>query len=178
MWIRTGIVSVVVCTLVALGLLFQAIRNPKSFFARLSQQRDPVYQWVESDLRSFDFMPGEGKAWGPVDPQQGEIRYSIRATMPVDIGLMDSKWADRMDAWGYMHTSATCFESKVRKSAKACKLTTAKPQLIFVRDLRPKQAGLGLAHEFGTRAAIQEPNSVIITILTRKCMENCKFALE
>jgi len=123
-------------------------------------------------------MPGKGKAWGPMDPKKSEIRYSIRATMPVDIGLMDSKWADRMDAWGYMHTSAACFESKVRKSAKACKLTTAKPQLIFVRDLRPKQAGLGLAHQFGTRAAIQEPNSVIITILTRKCMENCKFALE
>jgi hypothetical protein len=175
--VRTGIAAGAICALIAAGIFIDNLIDPKSVFRKIGGAHAPVYQWVESDSREFDFLPGEGKAWGPVDPQQGEIRYQIKSTLPVDTGLMDTKWAERMDAWAAMRTGSSCFEKGIRKSAKVCRMNTGKPQLIFVRDLRAKQAGLGLQHLFGTKGALQEPNGVTITILIRKCVENCKYAL-
>jgi hypothetical protein len=177
-WVRFAIAAGALCVLVAAGIFFENLTNPRSVFRKISSPADPVYRWVESDARTFDFMPGEGKAWGPVEPQQGEVHYEIKASLPVDTGLMDGKWADRMDGWGAMKTVSSCYEGAIRKSAKVCRMRSGKPQLIFVRDLRAKQAGLGLENTFGTKGALQEPNSVTITILTRKCVENCKYALE
>lgn len=164
--------------LVAVGIFLDDMYDPHSIFRRIGMLHAPVYQWVESDSRTFDFLPGEGKGWGPIDPQQGEIRYDIRAALPVDTGLMDSKWADRMDAWNFLSRNATCFETNIRKSTKSCRMTTGKAQVIFIRDRRAKQAGLDFEKMYGTKGSSAEPNSVTITILTRKCVENCKYALD
>lgn len=164
--------------LVAAGIFLDDMYDPHSIFRGIGRLRAPVYQWVETDNRTFDFLPGEGKGWGPIDPQQGEVRYDIRAALPVDTGLMDSKWADRMDAWSSLSHNASCFESNVRKSVKSCRLSTGKAQVIFIRDRRPKQAGMDFENVYGTKGSSGESNSVTITILTRKCVENCKYALD
>ena len=178
LWVRSAIASGAVCVLVAVGIFYENVTNPQSIFRSIGKPGEPAYQWVESDARTFDFLPGEGKAWGPIEPQQGEVRYDIKSLMPVDTGLMESKWAERMDAWGAMRTASTCYESRIRKSAKVCRMNTGKPQLIFIRDLRAKQAGMGFEHLFGTKGSLQEPNTVTITILTRKCVDNCEYSLE
>lgn len=177
-WVRFGLIAGGICALIAAAIFYDNTVNPRSVFRRIWQSRDPVYQWMESDNRSFDFLPGEGKAWGPIDPQQGEVRYNIKSSLPVETGLMETKWADRVDAWISMPSKSTCFESGVRKAAKDCHMKSGRPQLIFIRDLRPKQAGLTIEKAFGTKGAMQEPNNVIITIFKRQCMENCKYALE
>jgi len=161
--------------LIAAYVFYDGMTNPQNVFRKFGGPRDPVYQWVETDARTFDFMPGEGKAWGPVDPQQGEIRYQIKSAMAVDTGLMDAKWADRMDGWAAMRRASVCYEESIRKSAKICRMKTGKSHLIFVRDLRAKQAGLQMEHLFGTKGTLQEPNGVTITILSRKCVENCEY---
>jgi len=56
-------------------------------------------------------------------------------------------------------------------------MTNAKPQLIFVRDLRPKQGGTGSPSLFG-KGKLEPANSVTVTILSRKCLENCNYALK
>jgi hypothetical protein len=177
-WVRAGIAAGALCVLAAVGIFVENLTNPQSIFHNIGKPGDPVYQWVESDARTFDFLPGEGKACGPIEPQQGEVHYGIKSFLPVDTGLMDIKWADRMDGWGAMRTASSCYEGAIRKSAKVCRINTGKPQLIFVRDLRAKQAGLGFENLFGTKGPLKEPNTVTITILTRKCVDNCKYALD
>ncbi len=135
----------------------------------------PVYRWVQSDDRTFSFLPGEGKAWGPVEPQQDEIRYAIRAYLPVDTGLMDLEiWGERGDAWDAMKTASTCYQGKLVEASKACLIRNGKQQLIFIRDVRTKQFGLdGFSAEFGGRKGIKDQNSVMVTIYAWKCVENC-----
>jgi hypothetical protein len=93
----------------------------------------------------------------------------------VDIGLMGAEWADRMDGWAVMKTSSSCYESKIVSSSKVCQVTSDKPYLIFIRDIRAKQMVLGDTPEFlNKNRKLQEQNNVTITTFTRKCMENCK----
>lgn len=164
--------------LIAAGIFYDNMTNPHSIFRKIGQTSPPVYQWVQSDDRTFDVLPGEGKAWGPVDPQQGEIHYDISAALPVDTGLMENgTWGERMDAWDSMKAASVCYESKILKSSKVCRMQTGKPYLIFIRDVRMKQFGLGgLGPTLATKS-LQDQNSVTITIFARKCTENCKSAL-
>lgn len=179
-WLRIAILLAFACMVVAALLLYRNWGEVHTALRTyLSRPGEPVYQWAESETRTLDFLPGEGKGWGPIQPQQGEIRYNVAAAMPVDAGLMDeAKWSNRMDAWLSMRSSSTCFKSNIRKSVSTCRMRTGRSQLVFVRDLRPKQAGMGFKDLFGTRGPIQEPNSVTITILTRKCVANCEYALK
>jgi hypothetical protein len=133
-----------------------------------------VYQWVQSQDKTFSFLPGEGKAWGPVEPQGGEIHYTISAYLPVDTGLMGTEWAERMDGWSAMKTSSSCYEGKIVASSKICQMKNDKPYLIFIRDIRAKQLVLGDTPEFLTKKTLQEQNNVSITIFKRQCMENCR----
>src|SRR5579864_5457203 len=137
-WARAGAVAGAACVVIAAGMLYRNWSEAgRSFRDLLKGPGTPVYQWVEADTRAFDVLPGEGKGWGPVAPEQGEIRYNLVAEMPVDVGLMDqARWSNRMDGWLAMRSSSTCFEGRVRKSASVCRMRSGRPQLIFVRDLR------------------------------------------
>lgn len=158
--------------LVAAGLGYD-VRKWHVF--RFGKSEPPVYQWIQSEDKTFDFLPGEGKAWGPIEPQGGEIRYVINAYLPVDTGLMENdKWAESMEGWRLMKTSSVCYQGRVTSSSKICRMPKDKPYLIFIRDLRAKQFGLGgLNSGVATPKLLQEQNSVIVTVFTRKCMENC-----
>jgi hypothetical protein len=135
----------------------------------------PVYKWVQSDDRTFSFLPGEGKAWGPIDPQQGEVRYSFRSYLPLDIGLMQQDiWENRGDAWDVMKKSSICYEGKTVQASKTCPIANGKAQLIFMRDLRTKQFGLQGISEYAGSKGVKEQNSVMVTIYAWKCVENCK----
>lgn len=178
-WIRLGIVVGLTCLVIAGGTLYRNWPHVREMLLHWAGRDKPVYQWVESDVRTFDFLPGEGKGWGPITPQQGEIRYNIAASLPVDTGLMDdANWINRADGWGAMRTSSSCYEAGIRKATKQCHLTSGRPQLIFLRDQRAKQAGLNWDNIFGTKGPLQEPNSVTVTILTLKCVEHCEYALK
>jgi hypothetical protein len=161
-----------VIVLIVVGLIRG--RSLGSIFS-FGKAAPPVYQWVQSEDKTLTVLPGEGKAWGPVEPQAGEIHYAISAYLPVDIGLMGAEWADRMDGWAVMKTSSSCYESKIVSSSKVCQVTSDKPYLIFIRDIRAKQMVLGDTPEFlNKNRKLQEQNNVTITTFTRKCMENCK----
>jgi hypothetical protein len=179
-WVRVVAVAGAACMLIAAGVLYRNWSEATSSMRYLLKgPGTPVYQWVESDARAFDVLPGEGKGWGPVAPQQGEIRYAVVAAMPVDVGLMDeAQWSNRMDGWLGMRSLSTCFEGRIRKTVRVCRMQSGRPQLIFVRDLRAKQAGIGFEHLFGTKGALEEPNTVTITILALRCLENCRYALK
>ena len=143
---------------------------------RFGKTEPPVYQWIQGEDKKFDFLAGEGKAWGPLAPQGGEIRYVISAALPVDTGLMEqAQWAERMDGWISMKNASICYENKITSSSKICRMPTEKPYLIFIRDRRLKQFGLGgLTPEMVNAKALQEQNSVTLTVFTRKCVENCR----
>ncbi len=150
--------------------------NPHSVFRKVFLRPAPVYRWVQFDDKTFSFLPGEGKAWGPVDPQQGEIHYALNSYLPVDTGLMDlAEWGEKMDAWSAMKTSSICYESKIVSSSKVCQVQSGKPQLIFIRDVRAKQFGLGeVPGASSGKKGVQDQNSVTVTIFAWKCVENCK----
>lgn len=147
--------------------------NPHSVFKKIFQRSEPVYQWVQSEDKTLSFLPGESKAWGPVEPQQGEIHYVINSYLPVDTGLIEeAQWDQNTD--GTMRKSAACYEGKIVHSSKSCPIATGKPQLIFIRDLRAKQVLLGGSPSALSRKAVQEQNSVTITVFKLKCMEHCR----
>jgi hypothetical protein len=162
--------------LIAACIVFDLTMNPHSVFKSIFRHREPVYQWVQSEDRTFDFLPGESKAWGPFDPRDGKIRYVINSHLPVDTGLMDqAQWGEDTGAWSAMKKSSACYESRIRSSAKTCPVASGKPQLIFVRDVRAKQIPLdGLSTQVASKKALQEQNSVTITVFAWKCVENCK----
>jgi hypothetical protein len=169
---------------VAAGLILLAVaaifgfdvRTVPSRVLSLMRRPAPVYRWAQSDDRTFSFLPGEGKAWGPVDPQQGEVRYDIRSYLPVDTGLMAvDAWGERADAWDVMKAASTCYQGKIVQAAKSCPIQSGKPQLIFIRDIRVKQFGLdGITAEFAGGKGLKDQNSVVVTIYAWKCVENCK----
>jgi hypothetical protein len=162
-----------VILLIVIGFV-RGRNNPGSIFS-FGRAAPPVYQWVQSEDKTFSVLPGEGKAWGPVDPQGGEIHYAISAYLPVDTGLMGTEWAERMDGWAAMKTSSSCYEAKVVSSSKICQMKDDKPYLIFFRDIRAKQLVLGDTPEFlNKKKPLQEQNNVTITTFKRKCMENCR----
>jgi hypothetical protein len=163
-----------VVLLVAASLGYD-IRDISRKVFRFGPSGPPVYQWVQSEDKIFDFLPGEGKAWGPVTPQEGEIHYVINAFLPLDTGLMDSeKWSDSMEGWRVMKTSSICYEGKITSASKTCRMPNDKPYLIFMRDVRAKQFGLGGLENGVASQKLQEQNSVTVTILTRQCVENCR----
>jgi hypothetical protein len=170
-----SLAAVIVLLVVAAGLGYDLRTIPRRII-NLVKPSPPVYKWVQSDDKMFSFLPGEGKAWGPVDPQQGEVRYDIRTYLPVDTGLMDlGIWGERGDAWDAMKTASTCYQGKVVQASKACPIQNGKPQLIFIRDVRAKQFGLdGFSAEFGGRKGVKDQNSVTVTIYAWKCVERCK----
>lgn len=167
------VAAAAVVLLIVAGIVHDIRTNPRSIFT-FGKGRPPVYQWVQSEDKTLSFLPGEGKAWGPVEPQGGEIHYAVSSYLPVDTGLMGAEWAERMDAWSLMKSSSSCYESKITSSSKICRIENAKPYLIFIRDIRAKQFVLGEAPVFANQKALQEQNNVTITTFTRKCMENCK----
>lgn len=151
------------------------VRSIPRRLAGLVKRDPPVYKWVQSDDRTFSFLAGEGKAWGPIEPQQGEVRYSFRSYLPLDIGLMQQDlWENRGDAWEAMKKVSTCFDSKSVQASKACSIASGKAQLIFMRDLRTKQFGLDGISEYAGSKGVKEQNSVMVTIYSWKCVENCK----
>jgi hypothetical protein len=161
-----------VILLIVIGLVRG--RNLGSIFS-FGKASPPVYQWVQSEDKIFSVLAGEGKAWGPIAPQGGEIHYAISAYLPVDTGLMGAEWADRMDGWAAMKTSSSCYEGRIVSSSKVCQMKDDKPYLIFIRDIRPKQLVLGDTPEFlNKKRTLQEQNNVTITTFKRKCVENCK----
>jgi hypothetical protein len=169
---RWGLPAAVGVALIAGCIYFDLTMNPHSVFKRIFQRSEPVYQWVQSEDKTFSFLPGESKAWGPVEPQQGEVHYVINSYLPVDTGLIEeAQWGENTDA--ALKKTSACYESKIVHSAKICQVTSEKPQLIFIRDVRAKQVPLG---GLGTisRKALQDQNSVSVTVFTRKCMEHCK----
>lgn len=177
--IRLGIVAGLMCLVIAGAIVYRHWTQVRGMLRYLAGPSKPVYQWGESDVRTFDFLPGEGKGWGPITPQEGEIRYNIVASLPVDTGLMDNdNWVNRADGWEAMRTSSSCYEAGVRKATKQCHLQSGRSQLIFIRDQRAKQAGLNWDNIFGTKGPLQEPNIVTVTILTLKCVEHCEYALK
>ena len=175
MAISASLAAIAVLLVVA-AIFGYDVRAIPSRIVRLIKPAPQVYRWVQSDDRTFSFLPGEGKAWGPVDPQQGEVRYDIRSYLPVDTGLMDlGIWGERGDAWGAMKTASTCYQGSIVQATKSCPLADGKSQLIFVRDIRAKQFGLdGFSAEFGGGKGVKDQNSVAITIYAWKCVENCK----
>ncbi len=173
MAVAASVAAGVVVLLIAAGFGYD-VRNIPHRILSLVNRKPPVYQWVQGEDKTFSFLPGEGKAWGPVTPQAGEIRYAISSFLPVDTGLMESSWAERMDGWSSMKTASTCYESRITSSSKICRMPSDKPYLIFIRDPRAKQFGLGgLTPELVGPKALQEQNNVMITIFTRKCVEHC-----
>jgi hypothetical protein len=178
-WFQASIAAVasVAAGAVIVLLVIGVIRdrnNPLSIF-RFGKGKPPVYQWVQGEDKTLSILPGEGKAWGPLEPQGGEIRYTLSAYLPVDTGLMGMEWADKMDGWSAMKTSASCYEARIVTSSKICQMKHDKPYLFFIRDVRGKQMVLGDTPEFlNKNKKLQEQNNVTITTFTRKCMENCK----
>jgi hypothetical protein len=174
MAIGASLAALVVVLVVAAGLGLD-VRSVTRRVFRLFKSEPPVYQWVQSEDKTLTFLPGEGKAWGPVEPQGGEIHYVINAYLPVDIGLMESeKWTESMEGWRAMKTSSICYQARTKSSSKACSMPTGKPYLIFIRDLRAKQFGLGgLNTGVVNPKSLEEQNNVTITVFTRKCLENC-----
>jgi hypothetical protein len=167
------IAAAAVVLLIVAGIVHDIKTNPRTIFT-FGKVKPPVYQWVQAEDKTLSFLPGEGKAWGPVEPQGGEIHYAISSYLPVDTGLMGAEWAERMDGWSAMKSTSTCYEGRITSSSKICRMETAKPYLIFIRDIRTKQFVLGETPVFGNKKALQEQNNVTITTFTRKCMENCK----
>jgi hypothetical protein len=172
MAVGASIAAAAILTLAIFAIVHDFRTNPRSIFRFNSGP--PVYQWVQAEDKIFTVLPGEGKAWGPIDPEGGEIHYAISAYLPVDTGLMGTEWAQRMDGWSLMKSESSCYESKIRSSSKICRIEGAKPYLIFIRDVRNKQLVLGDTPVFGNRKALQEQNNVMITTFKRKCIENCK----
>jgi hypothetical protein len=175
MALGASLAALVVVLLVAAALGYDIRTIPRRIVS-LVRPQPPVYRWVQSDDKTFSFLPGEGKAWGPIEPQQGEIRYHIRAYLPVDTGLMaQDPWGDRGDAWGAMKTASSCYQGKIVQASKVCPIQSGKAQLIFIRDVRAKQFGLdGFSAEFGGSKGVKDQNSVMVTIYAWKCAENCR----
>ena len=173
MSVGATLAAVLVLLLVAAAFGYD-VRSVPRRIAGLVRNDPPVYRWVQSDDRTFSFLPGEGKAWGPIDPQQGEIRYSVRSYLPIDTGLLQQDtWGERGDAWDVMKTASTCYQSKVVQASKTCPIQSGKPHLIFMRDVRVKQFGLEGISEYSGRKGVKEQNSVMVTIYAWKCVENC-----
>lgn len=170
-----SLAALLVVVLIAAGFGYDVGSVPRRI-VRIFKRDPPVYKWVQSDDRTFSFLPGEGKAWGPVGPEQGEVRYNIRSYLPVDTGLMAvDVWGERGDAWEAMKTASTCYRSKILEASQACPVAGGKQQLIFIRDIRPKQFGLdGITAEFAGGKGVKDQNSVMVTIYAWKCVENCK----
>jgi hypothetical protein len=173
--VAASLAALVVVVLVAAGLGYDVKSASRRLF-RFGKSDPPVYQWFQSEDKIFSMLPGEGKAWGPLQPQGGEIRYVINAYLPVDTGLMENeKWSQSMEGWRLMKTSSVCYESKIKSSSKTCQMPNDKPYLLFIRDLRPKQFGIGgLDTGVVTTKSLQEQNSVTVTTFTKKCVENCQ----
>jgi hypothetical protein len=174
MAVGASLAAVLVLLLVAAAFGYDVRAIPRRITS-LVRKDPPVYRWVQSDDRTFSFLPGEGKAWGPVNPQQGEIRYSIRSYLPVDTGLMEQDvWGERGDAWDAMKKASNCFQGKTVQASKTCPIRNGKPHLIFIRDVRMKQFGLEGISEYAGSKSVKEQNSVVVTIYSWKCVENCK----
>jgi hypothetical protein len=171
--VRWGIPAAVGAVLIAAFVFFDVITNPHGVLRNIFRRAEPVYQWVQADDRTFAILPGESKAWGPFEPQQGKIRYVISAYLPVDTGLMEESQWENTDA--AMKKTSACYQSKIKGSDKTCAVATGKPQLIFVRDVRPKQIPLGgTPTDFAGKKTLQDQNSVTITVFAWKCMEHCR----
>jgi len=161
--------------LIAACIFFDLTMNPHSVFRKIFQRSEPVYQWVQSEDRTFSVLPGESKAWGPVEPQQGEVHYNISSYLPIDTAVIDeTQWGEDMNTWSAAKKSSVCYESKIVKSAKVCPVKTAKQQLIFIRDIRPKQFALGGFTGSVNPKTLQDQNNVTVTTFALKCMEHCK----
>ena len=174
MAVGATLAALLVLLLVAAAFGYDVRAIPRRI-AGLIKKEPPVYRWVQSEDRTFSFLAGEGKAWGPIDPQQGEVRYSFRSYLPLDIGLMpQDPWENRGDAWSSMKTASTCYESKTVQESKICPIANGKAQLIFMRDLRTKQFGLDGISEYAGSKGVKEQNSVMVTIYAWKCVENCR----
>jgi hypothetical protein len=175
MAVGASLAALLVLLLVAAAFGYDVRAIPRRV-ASLVKRDPPLYRWVQSDDKTFSFLPGEGKAWGPVEPQQGEIRYDIRSYLPVDTGLMaQDPWGERGDAWDAMKTASSCYQGKIVQASKACPIQNGKPHLIFIRDVRAKQFGLdGFSAEFGGSKGVKDQNSVMVTIYAWKCVENCR----
>jgi len=172
---RWGVPAAVGVLLIAACILFDLTMNPHSVFKRIFQRSEPVYEWVQAEDRTFSLLPGESKAWGPVNPQHGEIRYNISSYLPIDTAVIDeTQWGENMDTWSATKKSSMCYESKIVKSTRVCPVTSTKPQLIFIRDLRPKQFALGGFTGSVNRKTLQDQNGVTVTTFALKCMDNCK----
>jgi len=72
MAVGASLAALLVLLLVAAAFGYDVRAIPHRI-AGLVQRRPPVFGWVQSDDRTFSFLAGEGKAWGPIDPQQGDI---------------------------------------------------------------------------------------------------------
>lgn len=177
MAVGASLAAILAVLLVAAAFGYDISTLPRRIVSLVKPQ-PPVYRWVQSDDKTFSFLPGEGKAWGPVEPQQGEIRYAIRSYFPVDTGLMAQDiWGERGDAWDAMKTGSTCYQGKIVQASKTCPIQDGKPHLIFIRDVRTKQFGLdGFTGEFAGGKGLKDQNSVMVTIFAWKCMENCRNA--
>ena len=170
---RWGLPAAIGAVLIAGCVYFDLTMNPHSVFRKIFQRSQPVYQWVQSEDKALSFLPGESKAWGPIEPQQGEIHYVINSYLPVDTGLIEeAQWGENTDA--ALRKTSACYESKIVHSAKVCTMATGNPQLIFIRDIRAKQFVLGKAPGAITGKALQDQNSVTVTVFKLKCMEHCK----
>jgi hypothetical protein len=171
---RWGLPAAVGIVLIAACILFDLTMNPHSVFRAIFRRAEPVYQWVQSEDRTFSVLPGESKAWGPIEPQQGKIRYVITAYLPVDTGLIEeSQWGENTEA--AMKKASACYEGRIKSSDKTCQVTTGKPQLIFIRDVRAKQIPLGgTPTDFAGKKSLQDQNNVSVTVFAWKCMEHCR----
>jgi hypothetical protein len=173
--VAASLAALVVVLVVAASFGYD-LRNGLPHSLHFGWSEPPVYQWVQSEDKIFSFLPGEGRAWGPVEPQGGEIRYVINAFLPIATGLMESKkWADSMEGWRAMKTSSVCYQGKITSSSKTCRMPNDKPYLIFMRDLRAKQFAPGeLTESPISPNKLGEQNSVTVTIFKRKCVEHCR----
>jgi len=75
--------------------MYDLMLNKPSLIRKIVLRTPSEYQWVQSDDRTFVFLPGEGKAWGPIEPAQGEVRYSINSYLPIETGVMDQANGER-----------------------------------------------------------------------------------
>jgi len=159
--------------LIAAFIFFDVATNPHSIVRSIFHRPEPVYQWVQADDRTFSVLPGESKAWGPFEPQQGKIRYVINSYLPVDTGLIEESQWENMDS--AMKKASACYETKIKRADKTCTVETGKPQLVFIRDVRPKQIPLGgTPTDFAGKKTLQDQNSVTVTVFSWKCMEHCR----
>jgi hypothetical protein len=140
----------------------------------------PVFDWVNFKKESFVLDAGAIKSYGPLPPSNtspSSVRFDVRSTSPVNIGLVDMDSAEQAQVVAVAEGTADCFQGKVLSSELTCPALAVEHIRLMVYDTRQPVNAIQIA---GAYLGAKEPlkrataeNRVTLTFYAWQCVQHC-----